>query len=76
MMIRKLVLVTVLTVASSATFAPSGTPQEAGRVPPGCAPVLPYRQPGSGDGAFLACLQEHREKLRRACREVLESHGQ
>lgn len=24
----------------------------------------------------LACLQEHRERLRKACRQVLEDHGQ
>jgi hypothetical protein len=24
----------------------------------------------------LACLQEHREKLKKACLEVLKSHGQ
>jgi hypothetical protein len=24
----------------------------------------------------LACLQEHREKLRKACQKVLEDHGQ
>lgn len=26
--------------------------------------------------AVLACLQEHREKLKKACLEVLKSHGQ
>ena len=24
----------------------------------------------------LACLQDHREKLRKVCRKVLEDHGQ
>ena len=24
----------------------------------------------------LACLQDHREKLKKACRDVLEAHGQ
>lgn len=28
-----------------------------------------------GSGSFLACLQEHRAKLSKACREVLELHG-
>jgi hypothetical protein len=26
--------------------------------------------------AVLGCLQDHREKLRKACRKVLESHGE
>jgi hypothetical protein len=26
--------------------------------------------------AVLACLQEHREKLKKACQDVLKSHGQ
>ena len=30
----------------------------------------------SGAFAFLACLQQHRDKLNRACRSVLESAGQ
>jgi hypothetical protein len=26
--------------------------------------------------AVLACLKEHREKLKKACQEVLKSHGE
>ena len=47
-MIRILVLLTVLTASVSAAIAQSGTPAEAGRVPPGCPPVLPCRQAGGG----------------------------
>ena len=28
-----------------------------------------------GNDAFLMCLQEHRAKLSKACKDVLESHG-
>jgi hypothetical protein len=31
---------------------------------------------GEGEGAFLACLQQNRAALSKACRAVLESHGQ
>jgi hypothetical protein len=31
---------------------------------------------GSGSGAFLNCLQANRPKLSKACRNVLERHGQ
>lgn len=75
MMIRILVLMAALTAASSAAIAQSGTPQEQAACRPDvrrfCHTVV-----GSGNGPVLACLQEHRAQLRRACRDVLESHGQ
>jgi len=76
-MIRKLVLATVLTFAVSATMAQaSGTPEEEAACRPDVRRFCHAVPPGSADGVFLACLQEHRAKLRRACRAVLESHGQ
>lgn len=33
-------------------------------------------QLGNGDQAVLACLQEHRARLSRACERVLTEHGQ
>ena len=76
MMIRKLVFVTVLMAAASAAFAEGGTPEEQAACRPDVRRFCHSIPPGSGDGAFLACLQEHRAKLRRVCRQVLESHGQ
>jgi len=77
MMIRKLVLVAVLTAAASAAFAQGGgTPEEQAACRPDVRRFCHSIPPGSGDGVFLACLQEHRAKLRRVCRQVLESHGQ
>lgn len=76
-MIRKLVLALALAVAAVATIAQAGgTPEEQAACRPDVRRFCHTIPPGSGDGAFLACLQEHRTKLRRACREVLESHGQ
>jgi len=75
MMIRVIVLVAVLTAASSAAIAQSGTPQEEAACRPDVRRFC-HAVAGSGNGPVLACLQQHREKLRRACREVLESHGQ
>ncbi len=75
MMIRILVLVAALTAASAA-IAQSGTPAEQAACRPDVRRFCHAIKEGSGDGSFLACLQEHRAKLRRACREVLESHGQ
>jgi len=74
-MIRKLVLMTILAVASSASFASGGTPQEQAACRPDVRRFC-HTVAGSGDSVVLACLQEHRAKLRRVCRQVLESHGQ
>lgn len=51
-----------------------GTPEEQAACAPDskkfCSDAIPdtFR--------VLACLQEHRERLRKACRQVLEDHGQ
>lgn len=76
MMIRIFVLVAVLTAAASAAIAQSGTPAEQAACRPDVRRFCHAIKPDAGNGSFLACLQEHRAKLRRACREVLESHGQ
>ncbi|HTT48231.1 MAG TPA: cysteine rich repeat-containing protein [Pseudolabrys sp.] len=75
-MIRKLVLAAVLTAASAAMAQAGGTPEEDAACRPDVRRFCHSIPAGSADGVFLACLQQHREKLRRACREVLESHGQ
>jgi hypothetical protein len=75
-MIRILVLVAVLTAAAASAAIASGTPAEQAACRPDVRRLCHAIKEGSGDLSFLACLQEHRAKLRRACREVLESHGQ
>jgi hypothetical protein len=70
-MIRKLVLVALLCVAASTVFAQGSTDEEAA-----CRPdVRRFCHAIKEGGNFLGCLQEHRAKLRRQCRAVLESHG-
>lgn len=77
MMIRKLVLASVLMLTASVTIAQAGgTPEEQAACRPDVRRFCHSLPPGSPDGAYLACLQEHRAKLRRACLHVLESHGQ
>lgn len=75
MMIRILVLLAVMVAASSTAIA-SGTPQEQAACRPDVRRFCHALKSDAGDGSFLACLQEHRKQLHRACREVLESHGQ
>jgi hypothetical protein len=70
-MIRKLVLATVLITASSTVFAQGTADEQAA-----CRPdVRRFCHAIPEGGNFLRCLQEHREKLRRPCRGMLESHG-
>ena len=85
MKIRKLVLVAVLTAASSTviaqglkqgTPAEQGTPKEQAACRPDIRRFCHAIKPGSDTGSFLSCLQKHRARLSRACRAVLESHGQ
>ncbi len=91
MIIRKFMLVAVLTLASSTAFAQLSTHKTPeNKVAPGregtaedqtaCRPdVRRYchnLDPDAGSLSFLACLQEHRDKLRRACLDVLERNGQ
>jgi hypothetical protein len=53
----------------------SGTPEEQAAcsrdVQRYCRPVI-----DQGDFTILACLQQHRPKLTRACDMVLKNHGQ
>jgi len=77
---RKFVLALALLSipVSSDAFAQqqrSGTPQEqaacARDVQRYCRPVI-----DQGDFTVLACLQQNRPKLTRACEQVLKNHGQ
>ena len=79
---RKSVLALILVSLSAATAASaqpqpqrSGTPAEQAAcsrdVQRHCRPVI-----DQGDFTILACLQEHRPKLSKACDQVLKDHGQ
>ncbi len=76
-MIRKLVLATVFIASTSAAMAEGGgTSEEQAACRPDVRRFCHAIPAGSADGVFLACLQDHRAKLRPACRRLLESHGQ
>jgi hypothetical protein len=79
---RKSILALILVSLSAATAASaqpqpqrSGTPAEQAAcsrdVQRHCRPVI-----DQGDFTILACLQEHRPKLSKACDQVLKDHGQ
>jgi len=79
---RKSILALILVSLSAATAASaqpqpqrSGTPAEQAAcsrdVQRHCRPVI-----DQGDFTILACLQEHRPKLSKACDHVLKDHGQ
>jgi hypothetical protein len=71
-MVRKLILVVVLCAAVTPAFAAQGTSEEQAA----CRPdVRRFCHAVPEGGNFLKCLQEHRDKLRRPCRSMLEGHG-
>lgn len=59
----------------SDTMAQGGTAQENAACRRDTRRFCRHIKAGEGDGSFLSCLQEHRAKLSKACKEVLESHG-
>jgi hypothetical protein len=71
-------LVLLTLSVSTAAFAQqqrSGTPEEQAAcsrdVQRYCRPVI-----DQGDFTVLACLQQNRPKLTKACEQVLKTHGQ
>ena len=71
-----LVLLTLsVSTASLAQQQRSGTPEEQAAcsrdVQRYCRPVI-----DQGDFTVLACLQQNRPKLTKACDQVLKNHGQ
>ena len=52
-----------------------GTPQEESACRRDTRRLCRHVKADEGSGAFLSCLQEHREALSKACKTVLESHG-
>lgn len=77
-MIGKALLITTLLAASSAAFAQNnpGTAQEQSACRPDTRRFCIHVKPEQGPFAYLACLQQNRQKLTQACRLVLESNGQ
>ena len=53
-----------------------GTPEQRAACGPDVRRYCKTVKPDDGPFAYLACLQEHRGKLRVACLNVLESNGQ
>lgn len=76
---RKFLLPIILLSLSASTAAiaqqRSGTPEEQAAcsrdVQRFCRPVI-----DQGDFTILACLQQNRPKLTKACDQVLKNHGQ
>jgi Cysteine rich repeat len=86
MLSKTLVVAVAFTLLASAapTFAqshPTGSPSLSGTEQENAAcrrdtrKLCRHIKADAGNGAFLSCLQEHRAKLSKACRQVLESHG-
>jgi Cysteine rich repeat len=88
MLIRRFLLVAALIVAPATAFAQgskakttagvdrSGSSDDQAACRPDVRKHCSKVEPDSGDLVFLACLKEHRDKLRKPCLAVLERNGQ
>ena len=78
-MIRTATLLVALLVPSAAMAqggtTPQGTPQERAACRPDVRRLCHNINASEGE-TYLGCLKLNREKLSRACRAVLEKHGQ
>jgi hypothetical protein len=79
MLLRTAVLNVIFLGASSVAFAQagggSGTPQEQDACRPDVRRFCSKVDPNGGDDAFLACLENNRDRLSKACLGVLIDHG-
>jgi hypothetical protein len=77
-MICKGLVVAALVAVSMTAFAQSqpGTPQEHAACRGDTRRFCIHVKADAGPFGYLGCLQANRQKLTRACRLVLESHGQ
>jgi hypothetical protein len=66
----------VATATSASAQDNMGTPQEQSACRPDTRKYCIHVKADAGPFAFLSCLQQNRQKLSKACRQVLESHGQ
>jgi hypothetical protein len=74
-MLSKLLLSAAFIAVSSLTLAQSGTSQEQAACRPDVRRFCHAVKVQDGDQAFLACLENHRDQLSEACRNVLKDHG-
>jgi len=71
-MVRFLFVMALVLVASSASAQREREHDACARdVARHCRPVM-----NDGDSAVLACLQQHRARISKACNKVLTEHGQ
>jgi len=75
MSMRTLLISAALIGVSSTAMAQSGTPEERAACRPDVRRFCYKIRESDGSNAYLQCLQQHRERLSRRCRAVLESRG-
>jgi hypothetical protein len=77
MKIRMAFMSAILVASTSAAFAEDrGTRDEQAACRADSRRFCRTVDPDSGTHGILTCLKQNRSKLSRACRGVLESHGQ
>jgi hypothetical protein len=75
MMIRLAVTSAVMLWTSSMAFAASGTPEQQAACSPDVRRFCHTLKAQDSDDAYLQCLELHRDKLSRACSDMLKGYG-
>lgn len=75
MTLRTILLSGLLLTLPALALAQSGTPEERAACRADVRRFCYKLKPDADSNAFLQCLQAHRSRLTKRCREVLESHG-
>jgi hypothetical protein len=90
MTVRKIILAVTIIMVASASLAQSlskasdaapssgrsGSAEDQAACRPDVRKFCHKLDSDAGDLIFLACLKEHRDALRKACNDVLDSHWQ
>ncbi len=75
MALRTILISGLLLTLPTLALAQSGTPEERAACRADVRRFCYKLKPDADSQAFLQCLQEHRARLTKRCRAVLESHG-
>jgi hypothetical protein len=75
MMFRKILLALTFASICTTALAVSGTPEEQAACRPDVRKFCSKVPPNADDSAYLACLENNRDKLSIKCLNVLMDHG-
>lgn len=75
MLIRGVLISALILGGFSLALAQSGTPEQRAACRPDVRRFCHRLKESDGDNAYLQCLELNRDRLSRACSDMLSSHG-